>query len=147
MEVSKFCPKNMRYHTSANSFLPWIVFPLQCFRSNYRISANSFHGEYSFLKVDIQRSQYMRPKVTLHKCAKIFKGGKYSREKTICGNMVFNLWKIAIMRKLYENFHICHFQKRIVSEETICGNTVFYCLEMWKQVHSWRMFFFDLPRR
>ena len=28
------------------------------------------------------------------------------------------------MRKLYENFHILHFQKRIVSVETICGNTV-----------------------
>ena len=28
------------------------------------------------------------------------------------------------MRKLYENFHILHFQKRIVSAETIRGNTV-----------------------
>ena len=28
------------------------------------------------------------------------------------------------MRKPYENFHIFHFQKRIVSTETICGNTV-----------------------
>ena len=28
------------------------------------------------------------------------------------------------MRKLYENFHIFHFQKRIVSAETIRGNTV-----------------------
>ena len=28
------------------------------------------------------------------------------------------------MRKLYENFHIFHFQKRIVSTETIPGNTV-----------------------
>ena len=32
--------------------------------------------------------------------------------------------KIAIMQKLYENFHIFHFQKRIVSAETIRGNTV-----------------------
>ena len=30
------------------------------------------------------------------------------------------------MRKMYENFHIFHFQKRIVSAETICGNTVYY---------------------
>ena len=29
------------------------------------------------------------------------------------------------MRKLYENFHIFHFKKRIVSAETIRGNTVF----------------------
>ena len=28
------------------------------------------------------------------------------------------------MRKLYENFHIFHFQKRIVSAETIRGITV-----------------------
>ena len=28
------------------------------------------------------------------------------------------------MRKLYENFHIIHFQKRIVSAETIRENTV-----------------------
>ena len=33
--------------------------------------------------------------------------------------------KIAIMRKLYENFYIFHFQKRIVSAETIRGNMVF----------------------
>ena len=28
------------------------------------------------------------------------------------------------MWKLFENFHILHFQKKIVSAETICGNTV-----------------------
>ena len=28
------------------------------------------------------------------------------------------------MRKLYENFHIFHLQKRLVSAETIRGNTV-----------------------
>jgi hypothetical protein len=28
------------------------------------------------------------------------------------------------MRKLYENFHFFHFQKRIVSAETIRGNSV-----------------------
>ena len=28
------------------------------------------------------------------------------------------------MQKLYENFHILHFQKRIVSAETILGNTI-----------------------
>jgi hypothetical protein len=36
--------------------------------------------------VEIQRSQYIRPKVTVHKCAetiqgrKLFKGGNYSRK-------------------------------------------------------------------
>ena len=33
------------------------------------------------------------------------------------------------MQKLYENFHIFYFQKRIVSVETIRGNTVYK--EMW----------------
>ena len=37
----------------------------------------------------------------------------------------FMKYKIAIMRKLYENFHISHFQKRIVSAKTNCRNTVF----------------------
>ena len=40
---------------------------------NYRISANSFRGNYSFLELGVR---------------KLFKGGKYSREETI----VF-LWK------------------------------------------------------
>ena len=31
------------------------------------------------------------------------------------------------MRKLYENFKIFHFQKRIVSTETISRNTVLIC--------------------
>ena len=34
------------------------------------------------------------------------------------------------MQKLYENFHILHFQKRIVSAETIRGNTV--CCQVCK---------------
>ena len=61
------------YRISANSFLPWIVSPLQYFP-----------------------------------------------------RQLFNLLskKISIMRKLYENFHIFHFQKRIVSAKTIRGNTV-----------------------
>ena len=31
------------------------------------------------------------------------------------------------MQKLHENFHIFHFQKRLVSAETIRGNTVYGC--------------------
>ena len=34
------------------------------------------------------------------------------------------------MWKLYENFHIFHFQKRIVSLETIYGNTVGGCVNL-----------------
>ena len=35
----------------------------------YRISSFSFRGNYSFLNLEIQRLQYIRPKVTVHKCA------------------------------------------------------------------------------
>ena len=38
----------------------------------YRISSNSFHGNYTFLNLEIQRSQYI-------KVWKLFKGGNYMR--------------------------------------------------------------------
>jgi hypothetical protein len=46
----------------------------------------SFRGNYSFLNLYIQRSQYIRPKDTVHKGAesirgrKVFKGGNYMRK-------------------------------------------------------------------
>ena len=52
----------------------------------YCISSYSFRGNYSFLNLEIQRSQYIRPKVTVHKGAetiqgrKLFKGGNYMRK-------------------------------------------------------------------
>ena len=52
----------------------------------YRISSYSFRGNYSFLNLEIQRSQYIGPKVTVHKGAetiqgrKLFKGGNYMRK-------------------------------------------------------------------
>ena len=52
----------------------------------YRISSYSFRGNYSFLDLEIQRSQYIRSKVTVHKGAetiqgrKLFKGGNYMRK-------------------------------------------------------------------
>ena len=44
-------------------------------------------------------------------------------------NIQFMNQKIAIMRKLYDNFHIFHFQKRIVSSKTIRGNTILYSIQ------------------
>ena len=50
------------------------------------ISSYSFRGNYSFLNLEIQRSQNIRPKVTVHKGAetiqgrKLFKGGNYMRK-------------------------------------------------------------------
>ena len=51
-----------------------------CEANSYRISAHTFRGNYSFLNLKIQRSQYIRPKVTLHKCAEIIQGRKLYEE-------------------------------------------------------------------
>ena len=56
----------------------------------YRISSYSFRGNYSFLNLETQRSQYIRPKVTVQKGAetiqgrKLFKGGNYMRKYGMC---------------------------------------------------------------
>ena len=55
-------------------------------QDNYHISSSSFHGNYSSLNLEIQRSHYIRPKVTVHKDAetiqgrKLFRGGNYMRK-------------------------------------------------------------------
>jgi len=55
-------------------------------KNGYRISSYSFRGNYSFLNLEIQRSQNIRPKVIVHKGAetiqgrKIIKGGNYMRK-------------------------------------------------------------------
>ena len=55
----------------------------------YRISSYSFRGNYSFLNLEIQRSQCIMPKVTVHKGGetiqgrKLFKGGNYMRKYVI----------------------------------------------------------------
>ena len=67
----------------------------------YRISANSFRGNYSFLKFFVQRSQYISIKFPLHKPSE--NRGNYSREETIQGRKLFaeiRYWKkIANMQK------------------------------------------------
>ena len=66
----------------------------------YRISTNSFRGNYSFLKLFGQRSQYINIKIPLHKHSE--NRGNYSRAETIRGSTVPNyllLYSISI-----ENF-------------------------------------------
>ena len=52
----------------------------------FNLKKNGFRGNYSFLNLEIQRSQYIKPKVTVHKCVetiqgrKLFKGGNYLRK-------------------------------------------------------------------
>ena len=47
---------------------------------SYRISSYTFRGNYSFLNLEIQRSQYIRAKVTVHKCAETIQGRKLYEE-------------------------------------------------------------------
>ena len=68
--------------------------------SKYRIYSYSFRGNYSFLNLEIQRSQYIRTMVSVDKCAetiqgrKLFKGGNYMRK--------YGMY--------YINFVVCNFR-------------------------------------
>ena len=46
----------------------------------YRISSYGFRGNYSFFNLEIQRSQYIRPKVTVHKGAETIQRRKLYEE-------------------------------------------------------------------
>ena len=46
----------------------------------YHISSYTFCGNYFFLHLEIQRSQYISPKVTVHKGAETIQGGKLYEE-------------------------------------------------------------------
>ena len=48
--------------------------------SRYRISSYSFHRNYTFLNLEIQRSQKIRPKVTVQKGAETIQGRKLYEE-------------------------------------------------------------------
>jgi hypothetical protein len=58
---------------------------ITCVESTYRISSYSFRGNYSFLNLEIQRSQYIN-------VWKLFKGGNYSRAETVWGNKVLIIY-------------------------------------------------------
>ena len=61
-------------------------------QKKYRISSCSVRGNYFFSNLEIKRSQYIRPKVAVHKCMetiqgrKLFKGGNYMRKYGNCNN-------------------------------------------------------------
>ena len=55
-------------HTEINSAFNWLSLNNKVEEHGYRISANSFRGNYSFLEVEVRQ---------------LFKGGKYSTAETI----------------------------------------------------------------
>ena len=85
--IAKLCQKiNMSCLGSKRLIYHLSILMTRCQKLTYRISSHSFCENYSFLNLDIQRSQYIRPKVTVHKGAetiqgrKLFKGGNYMRK-------------------------------------------------------------------
>ena len=67
--------KDTRYYAFG-----WKLLLLSPEHGGYRISSYSFRGNYSFFNLEIQRSQYIRPKVTVHKCAETIQGQKLNEE-------------------------------------------------------------------
>ena len=57
-------------------YVDLLLFSVRFYITNYRISSYSFRGNYSFLDLEIQRSQYIRPKVTVHKGVETIQGQK-----------------------------------------------------------------------
>ena len=84
----------------------------------YRISSYSFRGNYSFLDSEIQWSQYIRSKVTVHKCAEdiqgrnLFKGGNYVRKYGIYYEIFKN--KLLYSFTVYLQFSLSEAYKKIV---------------------------------
>ena len=76
--VSSHLSWNQKPKISLWFYLFWFDFTLSGYR--YRISSYSFRRNYSFLDLEIQRSQYIRPKVTVHKCAETIQGRKLYEE-------------------------------------------------------------------
>ena len=57
-------------------------------KSTYRISGNSFRGNYSFLNLEILENSNSYRKFQFLTNKLIFCFGNYSRAETICGNTV-----------------------------------------------------------
>ena len=78
-------PQNVNLNYCAHGKMVKVII-MMVTRHELCISSYCFRGNYSFLNLEIQRSQYIRPKVTVHKCAetiqgrKLFKGGNYMRK-------------------------------------------------------------------
>ena len=82
----------------------------------YHISSNSFRRNYSFLNLEIQRSQHMRPKFTVHKCVetiqgrKLFKGGNYMSKYGILTlkimGILLSVFLVSSLQVLWEGHKI-----------------------------------------
>ena len=115
-EISSFCP-NIKV-----KFLQVLEYLFV-----YRISANSFCGNYSFLKLFGRRSQYLSIKFPLHKPSE--KRGNYSREEIIQGRKLFaeiRYSKKQNSRKGYEIFfHEYSTSKRVLILMCFCLKHLF----------------------
>ena len=92
-------------------------------KKTYRISANSFRGNYSFLNLALCTVTFGYSTVW-----KLFKGGNYSRKYGICtrdlgylGQQVFSLFQLEKKTKFYKMFTICGLHSYIFLEKNICN--------------------------
>ena len=79
---------------------------------------------YSFLNLEIQRSQYIRPKVTVHKGAetiqgrKLFKGGNYMRKYGIHCRDVFGTGAMGALEPAILNHFVSLYTVLLRREHT-----------------------------
>ena len=90
----------------------------------YRISSYSFRGNYSFLDLEIQRSLYIRPKVTVRK---LFKGGNYMRKYGML-NFVLLLWLSRQLSNIYEASILFHLLIFLLKSCFLNINSLFFNL-------------------
>ena len=78
--IAKLCPKINMSQSSKRLIYHLSILMTRCQKLTYRISSHSICENYSFLNLDIQRSQYIRPKVMVHKGAETIQGRKLYEE-------------------------------------------------------------------
>ena len=81
--------------------------------SLYRISANSFRGNYSFLKVGVRQ---------------LFKGGNYSKEETIVLWQFLTLWHYSQILKFWQQ--LCFFFTKTSYFLAICFKKIYFWIQV-----------------
>ena len=84
--------------------------------STYRIASYNFRRNYSFSNLEIQRQQYIRPNVTVHKVVetiqgrKLFEGGNYMRKYKLYKLLFQQAYLYFVIRHKSPNRHYikCH---------------------------------------
>ena len=85
---------------------------------NYRISANSFHGNYSFLNLALFTVTFDLYFINLNSCR-----GNYSREETIQGRKLFaEIRYVCYIQLVWENETYFHYLSERLQFLHFCGH-------------------------